>query len=147
MNILPPDPGALLPSLAAAWPGVRLGADIASIPAIAESVSRFGQRFLQRLFTVGELEYCDTAAGVDAARLAARFAAKEAVIKALDLSEAGVCWRDIEVLRGPGGGCAIRLNGKLALGLHIRGLPEFPLSLSHDGDYAIALVAFPPSFS
>lgn len=147
MSRLPPDPGALLPPLAAAWPGVRLGADIASIPAIAESVEKFGQRFLQRLFTTAELDYCNTASGVDPGRLAARFAAKEAVIKALDLSESGVSWRDIEVLRKPGGGCAIRLTGMLACQHEIHDSSEFPASLSHDADYAIALVAFPPSFT
>ena len=119
----------------------------ASIPAIAESVARFGDQFLQRLFTQAELDYCNTPAGVDSARLAARFAAKEAVIKALDLSETGVCWRNIEVVRKPGGGCAIRLTGNLAPRTDIHDISDFPASLSHDEDYAIALVAFPPAFS
>ena len=74
---------------------VRVGFDLVQVSQIAESMSAFGSRFTGRFFTAGELEY--SARGTLHERLAARFAAKEAVIKALGLSEAGIDWREIEV--------------------------------------------------
>jgi holo-[acyl-carrier protein] synthase len=120
--------------------GGRLGFDLAQVSAIDASLRVFGERFAQRLFTQGELDYAASGRGLRAQRLAARFAAKEAVIKALGLSEAGVNWRDIEVVKLSHGGCAISLHGRVAQLACSMGAGPLSLSLSHEGDYAGAVV-------
>ncbi len=120
--------------------GVRLGFDLVQISQIARSVHEFGPRFTGRFFTPGELRYSES--GSRDERLAARFAAKEAVIKALGLSEAGIDWRDIEVMQLPQGGCKLALHGRVARLACQEGITgeAMSLSLSHDGDYAGAVV-------
>lgn len=119
----------------------QLGFDLAQISAIRDSLRVFGERFARRLFTPHELDYANSGHGVQAQRLAARFAAKEAVIKALGLSEAGVDWRDIEVVKLSGGSCAIALHGRVAQLAAAMGAGPLSLSLSHEGDYAGAVVS------
>jgi len=119
---------------------VRLGFDLARISGIAESIRLFGRRFTDRLFTSHELEYALAGTGVVAERLAARFAAKEAVIKALQLSEAGVSFRDIEVAKARDGGCTIVLHGAARRIAESMGVHRILVSLSHDGDCAGAVV-------
>ena len=118
----------------------RVGIDIVQISRIADSVAQFGDRFTQRLFTPSELAYATAVPSLAAERLAARFAAKEAAFKAFELSEAGIDWRELEVRRLEDGACRLVLHGKAAkcAGAHDN---EAALSLSHDGDYAIAVVA------
>ncbi|HMA08101.1 MAG TPA: 4'-phosphopantetheinyl transferase superfamily protein [Ramlibacter sp.] len=73
--------------------GMRLGFDLVQVSRVAESIEQFGAAFETRLFTHDELAYAHAGSGVANERLAARFAAKEAVIKALQLSNAGIDWR------------------------------------------------------
>jgi holo-[acyl-carrier protein] synthase len=120
--------------------GVRLGFDLARISGIAESIRLFGRRFTDRIFTPNELDYALAGSGLCAERLAARFAAKEAVIKALRLSEAGVGLRDIEVVKHAGGACTIALHGEAARIAARMGVQRILVSLSHDGDCAGAVV-------
>lgn len=120
--------------------GVRLGFDLARVSGVAESIRMFGRRFTDRLFTARELEYALSGSGQCAERLAARFAAKEAVIKALQLSEAGVGFRDIEVVKRPDGGCSIVLHGQARRLAERMGVERILVSLSHDGDCAGAVV-------
>ncbi|MGZ5196162.1 MAG: holo-ACP synthase [Ramlibacter sp.] len=119
---------------------VRSGFDLTQVSAIDDSLRAFGKRFAQRLFTQHELDYAGSGRGTGPQRLAARFAAKEAVIKALGLSEAGVNWRDIEVVKLSGGECTIRLHGRVAQLATAMGARQLSLSLSHEGDYAGAVV-------
>jgi holo-[acyl-carrier protein] synthase len=121
--------------------GLRLGFDLVQVSQVADSLRHFGAAYEQRLFTAHELDYAHEGDAVCAERLAARFAAKEAVIKALDLGEAGVSWRDIEVRKQAGGGCGVRLHGRAAELAKGMGIDTLLLSLSHDGDYAGAVVA------
>lgn len=119
---------------------LRVGIDLVQISRIRESIAKFGERFAQRLFTPDEIAYASAAEPLAAERFAARFAAKEAALKAFGLSHAGIDWREIEVLRHPDGHCSLRLHGKAA---SLAGAPldhETALSLSHDGDYAVAIV-------
>ena len=95
-------------------PGIRVGFDLVQISRIAESVHRFGDRFTQRLFTANELDYAHRGQGLCAERLAARFAAKEATIKALALGEQGIGWREIEVCKSDDGSCHITLHGQVS---------------------------------
>ena len=119
----------------------RIGIDIVHVPRIQESLRDFGQRFAQRMFTPAEAAYASGAPQQQAERLAARFAAKEAAIKALSLSDAGVDWRDIEVVRGEDGHCTLALHGRAKQAAQALGITRALVCLSHDGDYAAAVVA------
>src|SRR5512135_979834 len=92
-------------------PAVRVGVDLVQVSRVAESLERFGDRFLRRIFTAGEIAYATSSPAHAASRLAARFAAKEAAMKALRLATRGVDFRHIEVERAPSGECAIALHG------------------------------------
>lgn len=120
--------------------GLRVGFDLVQVSQLQDSIRCFGDSFTHRLFTTDEIGYASQDAAVFAPRLAARFAAKEALIKALQLSEAGISWRDIEVVKLAGGDCRLQLHGRTASLAQGMGVRELLLSLSHDGDYAGAVV-------
>ena len=112
------------------------GVDIIEIPRVRDVAERYGERFLRRVYTEGEIAYCRGRAP----QLASRFAAKEAVMKALGTGTHGVRWRDIEVVREHGRAPTIRLHGA-ALGRANRmGIAHMAVSLSHSQDYAVAFV-------
>jgi holo-[acyl-carrier protein] synthase len=117
-----------------------VGIDLVRVSRVAASLERFGERFLKRIFTDGEIAYATAAPAFTAERLAARFAAKEATVKALDLAERGVGWREIEVTRRPSGGCDLKLHGAARAAAVEAGVDELAVSLSHEGDYATAVV-------
>ena len=112
------------------------GVDIIEIPRIQGVLDRYGQRFQQRIFTPGELAYCRGRAP----NLAARFAAKEATMKALGTGVRGVSWKDIEVCRAPSGAPSILLHGRAEARAQRLGVHEISLSLSHSREYAVAFV-------
>src|SRR6266478_4767392 len=119
---------------------VGTGIDIAEVPRIAHALSRHGERFLHRVFTAGEIRYCDSKAN-RIERYAARFAAKEAAMKALGTGwNHGVRWRDIEVVRLPGGRPTISLHGKAGEVAAKLGVKNAALSISHTVEQAIAQV-------
>jgi len=119
---------------------VGTGIDITEVPRIAEVIERHGVRFLRRIFTEGEIEYCDSKAN-RMERYAARFAAKEAAMKALGTGwNRGVRWRDVEVCREPGGRPTIQFHGKAAEFAAKLGAKHTALSLSHTAQQAIAQV-------
>lgn len=119
----------------------RLGFDLVQVSQVAESMERFGAAYETRLFTPLELEYAGCGDTERAERLAARFAAKEAVIKALKLGNEGVGWREIEVIKLADGDCEVALHGRAAELARRMGVERVLLSLSHDGDYAGAFVS------
>ena len=119
---------------------VGTGIDIAEVPRIEASIARFGDRFVHRIFTKAEIEYCESKAN-RIERYAARFAAKEAAMKAIGTGwNHGVTWRDVEVYRQPGGRPTIAFHGKAAEFAAKLGAVHIALSLSHTGEYAIAQV-------
>ena len=119
---------------------VGTGLDIAEVHRIGQAMERFGARFLHRVFTEGERRYCDSKAN-RVERYAARFAAKEAAMKALGTGwSRGVRWRDIEVCRQPGGRPTISFHGKAAEVASKLGAVHVALSLSHTVEQAIAQV-------
>jgi holo-[acyl-carrier protein] synthase len=119
---------------------VGTGIDIAEVPRIAQSLARFGDRFLHRVYTENEIRYCESKAN-RVERYAARFAAKEATMKALGTGwNHGVRWRDIEVLRQPGGRPTIAFHGKAAEVAAKLGAAHVALSISHTEEQAIAQV-------
>lgn len=119
---------------------VGTGIDIAEVPRVGEAIERFGERFLRRVFTEEERRYCDSKAN-RVERYAARFAAKEAAMKALGTGwNRGVRWRDIEVYRKPGTRPTIRFYGVAAEFAARLGANHVALSLSHTAEQAIASV-------
>ncbi|MGW8249030.1 MAG: holo-ACP synthase [Anaerolineales bacterium] len=112
------------------------GVDLVEIQRLQNAVDRYGGRFLDRIFTPRELGEV----GHNTASLAARFAAKEAVAKALGTGIGPVNWREVEILRGPERQPVLRLHGaaqQLAAEQHLK---SWSLSLSHTATHAIAMV-------
>jgi holo-[acyl-carrier protein] synthase len=119
---------------------VGTGIDITEVARIQQSIERFGDRFLQRVFTAGEILYCDSKAN-RFERYAARFAAKEAAMKALGTGwNYGVRWRDCEVTRLPGGRPTISFHGKAGQFAAKLGVKNAALSLTHTPHEAMAQV-------
>ena len=115
---------------------ISVGVDIIEIERVAATLARFGDRFLERVFTEGETAYCRGRAP----QLAARFAAKEAVMKALGTGTRGVGWREIEVTRKRTGEPGIALHGRAAERAARLGIDRIAVSLSHSRHYAVASV-------
>jgi holo-[acyl-carrier protein] synthase len=120
--------------------GVRVGNDVVLVADVRRSIERFGDRYLRRVFTEHELSSCEGEPTVVAARLAARFAAKEAVVKVLRPTDVRPPWTDIEVRRAPEGACDLRLHGLAARMADDAGISSLAVSLSHEGDIATAVV-------
>ena len=119
---------------------VGTGIDITEVPRIREAIERHGERFLKRVFTEGEMQYCESKAN-RIERYAARFAAKEAGMKAIGTGwNHGVRWRDIEVARKPGGRPTLLLHGKAAEFAAKLGATNIALSLTHTAEEAMAQV-------
>lgn len=119
---------------------VGTGIDIAEVPRIRQAIERHGERFLKRVFTEGEIQYCESKAN-RVERYAARFAAKEAGMKAIGTGwNHGVRWRDIEVARKPGGRPTLLLHGKAAEFAAKLGATNIALSLTHTEQEAMAQV-------
>ena len=120
---------------------VVVGVDLIQIRDVADSINRFGDRFVKRVFTTREIGYCRQESAREAERFAARFAAKEATMKALRVGPSDALdWRDIEVIRSDDGWCCVELRGgAMELALR-RQVSELALSMSHDGQYATATV-------
>lgn len=115
---------------------LSVGVDIIEINRVAATLARFGDRFLQRIYTAGEIAYCRGRAP----QLAARFAAKEAVMKALGTGTRGVGWQEVEVTRKRSGEPGIALHGRAATRAEKLGIDRLALSLSHSRHYAVASV-------
>lgn len=121
---------------------IRLGTDVVYIPRIQAAIDRFGDRFLQRVYTPSEQHDCgygkDTSRRPSINQLAGRWAAKEAVTKALGTGWRGLGYTDIEIQRQPSGAPTVCLHRAAAEMVLPWGELQWNLSLSHDGDYAIA---------
>jgi holo-[acyl-carrier protein] synthase len=119
---------------------VGTGIDLTEIPRIQNSIARFGNRFLDRIFTPREKEYCLRKRNA-AESFAARFAAKEAGAKALGTGiSQGVSWLEIEVVRQPGGRPMLQFHGRAAQFAARLGAVHVALSLTHTTDMAMASV-------
>ena len=126
---------------------LRVGVDLVAIGDVAESVRHFGDRYVTRVYTPHEIDSCrsgvdggDATGSLAIASLAARFAAKEAVIKVLRPVEVQLDWRSIEIHRMTGGWCEIRLSGQAAAMAAEVGIEEFSVSLTHETSVAAAVV-------
>ena len=117
-----------------------IGTDLAEVPRIQKSIDRYGDRFLERIYTAAEIAYASRKANL-AERFAARFAAKEAGMKALGTGlRNGITWKDFEVANEPSGRPGLRLYGaaqEIAMRMGVR---RISLSLTHTADLAMAVV-------
>jgi holo-[acyl-carrier protein] synthase len=117
-----------------------VGTDLIETKRIEESIDRFGERFLERVFTPGEIAYCLRKKNA-AESFAARFAAKEAGAKALGTGiSRGVTWKELEVQREASGRPTLHLNGRAAELAGAMGVRRVQLSLTHSRELAMAVV-------
>jgi len=114
---------------------LRTGVDIIEIGRLAEVNPAIRQRFLKRVYTPQEL----SEVGDSYASLTGRFAAKEAVSKALGSGIGRVRWQDIEILRGIAGAPMLKLHGNASLLADHLGLTSWSVSISHSRNYAVAV--------
>jgi len=117
-----------------------IGVDIADVARVARSIDRYGERYLNKVFTPAEIEYCRDAA-ISTQRYAARFAAKEAAMKALSTGcTEEVSWKNFEVINEESGQPRLKANGKAAELLAELRVSKIWISLTHNPEYAIAYV-------
>jgi holo-[acyl-carrier protein] synthase len=115
---------------------IRLGIDIIEISRVRLAIDRWHERFLERVYTQNELRLYQN----KVESLAARFAAKEAVMKALGAPRPNISWKEVEILSDPDGMPVLRLYGQALDQLNRLGLKGLEVSLSHSRENAIALV-------
>lgn len=117
---------------------VSVGCDLVAVSEITESISAFGERYLNRIYT--DLERSSCAGAAEHQRLAGRFAAKEAAAKVLRPNDDPLPWNSIEVVRLPDGSTELRFHGPSAELAIRRGIRETSVSISHVADFAMAVV-------
>ncbi len=117
---------------------IKCGVDIIEISRIKESIENLGERFINRVFTEKEIEYCESKKNQKYQHYAARFAAKEAVFKALSWKledKYAICWKDIEVVDDKQGRPSLNI-----IGMNLNDIENIDISLSHCKEYAVANV-------
>jgi holo-[acyl-carrier protein] synthase len=121
-------------------PALRVGIDLVYVDDVATAIERFGARYTERVFTAEERAYCRASNRLPAAlRFAARFAAKEAVVKVLRPLRPWSDWRAIEVRRHRSGWCDIRLHNEAAALARRQRLGSIALSITHGGRHVVAV--------
>lgn len=125
-----------------------MGTDLVYLPRIEDLYEKFGSRFLDKVLTLSEKRFCTTPVSLKAkiARIGGRIAAKEAVVKTLGIgistlgNPQGLLWSHIELVREERHAPRIRLMDKAAVTASALGIEDWWVSLTHDGDYALAVV-------
>lgn len=115
---------------------LRTGVDLIEISRIEEVISRHGKHYLERIYTSAELEYC----GKRVESLAGRFAAKEAVVKALGSGIGDVTWKEIEILGDEQNAPVLILSGEAEKMAKELGLSNWSVSISHSQSHSVAMV-------
>jgi holo-[acyl-carrier protein] synthase len=122
-----------------------IGFDLVQVSRVEDALRRWGERFQNKVFTPGEIRY-GLKKRNPARHFAARFAAKEAFVKALGIGiRRGVHWKDVEVQRGPLGRPVLKIHDRAVEICRKEGIDGFFLSLTHDGDYSGAMVVLEKS--
>jgi holo-[acyl-carrier protein] synthase len=122
-------------------PSIVVGTDLIEVGRVSESIARFGERYISKIYTEDEATYCASNGPGSAPHFAARFAAKEATMKVLRPAPSeALGWRSIEVVRSEQGWCELRLHGAARTLARRAGLRAFAVSLSHEDRYATAVV-------
>lgn len=122
------------------FPIVKIGTDICQIDRVKSMYKRFGKRFLSRILTKSEIKYITADKKNLIPWLAGRFAAKEATSKVLGTGLKGVYFKEIEILREPSGAPKIVLYKRAKQKAKEKKLTNFDISISHESDFAIAVV-------
>jgi holo-[acyl-carrier protein] synthase len=118
---------------------LRVGTDLVLIETVRSSLDTHAEHYLRRVYTEREVQDCTTPDGIDAERLAARFAAKEATLKVLRPRDEGIPWSAIEVRRDSSGWVEVELSGPALALARDGGVSDLALSISHEGPYATAV--------
>lgn len=117
---------------------ITCGTDIIEIERIKKSIEETGERFLERVYTKKEIAYCESKKGQKYQHYAARFAAKEAVFKAISVcitDKYSICWKDIEIVNNEQGRPHVSL-----IGVDLKNIESIDISISHCKQYAVANV-------
>lgn len=117
---------------------IKCGVDIIEISRVKESIESLGEKFINRVFTEKEIEYCESKKAQKYQHYAARFAAKEATFKALSWKledKYAICWKDIEVVDDKQGRPSLNI-----IGMNLDDIENIDISLSHCKEYAVANV-------
>ena len=117
---------------------IKCGTDIIEINRIKDSIEKFGESFLNKVFTKNEIQYCESKKVQKYQSYAARFAAKEAVFKAISTlldDKFSICWKDIEVQNDSQGRPYVNLYGE-----NLKNIEQIDISVSHCNSYAVASV-------
>ena len=117
---------------------ISCGTDIIEIERIKDSIEETNNKFLNRVYTEKEIEYCESKKAQKYQHYAARFAAKEAVFKAISIKledKYSICWKDIEIINDSQGRPSVTLQGNIQ-----KNIEQIDISLSHCKEYAIANV-------
>jgi holo-[acyl-carrier protein] synthase len=119
-----------------------IGVDLVRVERIRRVLARYGERFLRRVFTEREIDYCRSRPRQGEYQFAQRFAAKEAFSKALGvgLREGGIFWREVEILPDPRGKPEVFVSGRAAALCAARGINRMHVSLTDEADQAVAVV-------
>jgi holo-[acyl-carrier protein] synthase len=117
---------------------VGLGVDLIEVARIERAIGRWGEAFVRRLYTPSEIARADRSVAGRGARLAARFAAKEAVMKALGIGWRRMSWREIEIVNDAQGRPAVQLHGAAEREARERGVAAVLVTVSHTHDHAVA---------
>jgi holo-[acyl-carrier protein] synthase len=125
---------------------IKVGTDICSVVRIKNAYEKYGQRFLQRILTANERKYVENRALKNnlmkpfrlSEALAGRFAAKEAVAKALGTGWKGIYWKEVEIVNSESGAPQVVLSGRAKKILSKLGFSHIEISLSHEREYALA---------
>ncbi|MDE3137111.1 MAG: holo-ACP synthase [Acidobacteriota bacterium] len=121
---------------------IGMGIDLTEVKRLEAAITRHGRAFLERVFTPAEIRYCESHRN-SAERYAARFAAKEAAMKALGTGwRRGVRWVDIEVANLPGGRPTLRLHGRTKEIADEQGVRHIAVSVTHTSGFALVQVIF-----
>jgi holo-[acyl-carrier protein] synthase len=119
---------------------IKIGTDICSVNRVTQVYERFGERFLDRILTDSEKRYVLKHPVHTPGRLAARFAVKEAASKALGTGWSGISFKEIEVVKQQSGEPALALHGRAKAVAEKNGLTNWQVSLSHEKEFATAVV-------
>jgi holo-[acyl-carrier protein] synthase len=117
---------------------VGLGVDMIEVVRIERAMGRWGDSFVRRVYTPTEIARADRSVAGRSARLAARFAAKEAVMKALGIGWRQMSWREIEIVNDAQGRPSVRLHGAAKRVARERGIATVLVTVSHTHDHAVA---------
>lgn len=121
-------------------PIVKIGTDICQTSSVKAAYKRFGKRFLNRVLTKNEIKYVTSNKKNLISRLSGRYAAKEATSKVLGTGLKGIYFKEIEILRESSGAPKIVLHKRAKVKAKEKGLNYFEVSISHERDFAIAIV-------